>query len=283
MKGSIDLSNNNVVHKKKENIEYLQFKKLLEYEDIITHAYPLGLKWDFRTANNGVITEEQLKEGLKNYKDFCDGLGVDYTKIIKPRQNHTDNVNIVEKKINKDQPDFNLTQYINTDGLITNKPNLVLSTTNADCILLLFFDPIKKVIANIHSGWRGTLQEISAKTVMKMKGELGCNTSDIICCMSPSIGKCHFEVDKDVMELFEQKFKKYKKFDFIEKQENREKWNIDTVLLNRLILKDIGLKDKNIIESGLCSVCNSNLIHSYRVEKKGFGLGTLLISLNNNK
>ena len=98
---------------------------------------------------------------------------------------------------------FNLKEYFSTDGLITNKKDLILSTTNADCILLLFFDPVKKVIANTHSGWKGTLKRISVKTVKKMKEEYGCNASDIICCICPSIRKCHFEVEKDVKDLFE--------------------------------------------------------------------------------
>ena len=92
--------------------------------------------------------------------------------------------------------------------MITNKKNIILTTTNADCILLLFFDPVKKVIANTHSGWKGTLQEISVKTVNKMKEEYGCDPKDIIVCICPSIRKCHFEVDKDVYEMFYNQFKK---------------------------------------------------------------------------
>lgn len=57
---------------------------------------------------------------------------------------HTDNVQIVDKKLNDGKPDFNTEKYKATDGLITNKKNLLLTTTNADCILLLFFDPVKK-------------------------------------------------------------------------------------------------------------------------------------------
>ena len=173
-------------------------------------------------------------------------------------------------------------KYNNTDGLITNKTNLALSTTNADCILMIFFDPATRTIANIHSGWRGTLQRISIKAVEKMIKEFNCNPKDIICCICPSIRKCHFEVDKDVKEMFEKEFADFqinKRTDIIEKQEGKEKWNIDTVLINKIILENLGLKKENIIDSGICSVCNSDLIHSYRVEKQGYGLGTALISI----
>ena len=172
-----------------------------------------------------------------------------------------------------------MNEYDETDGLITNKSNLILATTNADCILLLFFDPVKRVIANVHSGWKGTLQRISVEAVKKMKEQFNCNPKDIICCICPSIRKCHFEVDKDVKELFQNEFKDLDLTEIIAKNKEQNKWHIDTVQINKEILKNEGLKEENIIDSGLCSVCNSNLIHSFRVEKEGYGLNTALINL----
>ena len=79
--------------------------------------------------------------------------------------------------------------------------------------------------------------------------------------------------------MFEKEFQDLDKGQFIEKQKVKEKWNIDTVLINKIILEQKGLKLENIIDSGICSVCNSDLIHSYRVEKQGYGLSTAIISL----
>ena len=70
-----------------------------------------------------------------------------------------------------------------------------------------------------------------------------------------------------------------KNTDIMEKQKDKEKWNIDTVLINKIILELAGLKKENIIDSGICSVCNKEQIHSFRAEKKGYGLNTALISL----
>ena len=208
---------------------------------------------------------------------------MDYKKIAKPLQNHTDEVKIVKKYINKNEPDFNCEEYLETDGLVTNQKNIILGTTNADCILLLFYDPVKDIIANTHSGWRGTLQRISVKTVQKMVNEFNCNPEDIICCICPSIRKCHFEVDKDVKDMFENEYKDLDKEqlkEIIEEKIPNQKWNIDTVLINKIILKKAGLKDENIIDSKICSVCNSNKIHSYRIEKQGYGLNLALIEKN---
>ena len=182
--------------------------------------------------------------------------------------------------MNIGQLDFEQEQYKSTDGLVTSQKNIAIATTNADCILLMFFDPVKKVIANVHSGWKGTLQRIAVKAVNKMKNEYECNPKNIICCICPSIRKCHFEVQADVQELYYNEFKDLKEIDSLIVQGNSaEKWYIDTVEINKIILKQIGLKEENIIDSGICSVCNSDLIHSFRVEKDGYGLGTAIIEL----
>ena len=278
-----DLSNENVIHVKKDGIEYLQFRKLLEYSDIVKHAYAIGLDKNFRTArakNATPLTPEEYEKAINDYKNLANFIGIDYINIVKPNQAHTKNIKIMTEKVNMNAPDFNLQEYAETDGLVTNKTNIALATTNADCILLLFFDPVKKVIANVHSGWRGTLQRISIEAVNKMKDEYGCNPEDIICCICPSIRKCHFKVHKDVQEPFYNEFKDLKEIDeIIVPVEGEDRWAIDTVKINQIILEQAGLRKENIIDCGICSVCNSDLIHSFRAEKEGYGLETALIEL----
>ena len=278
----MDLSNENVIHVKKNGIEYLQFRRLLEYKDKIKHAYTLGINSDFRTLtpDKKELPKERYERNINTYKKFFEEVNDDYTKIIKPTQDHTDEIKVVENKRYKDRPEFETSDYSKTDGLITNKNDIILETTNADCILLLFYDPVKEVIANTHSGWKGTIQRISVKTVEKMKNEFDCNPEDIICCICPSIRKCHFEVDRDVKEMFESEYKDLKNdqlCDIIQEKIPNEKWNIDTVLINKIILQNAGLKKDNIVDSGICSVCHSDLIHSFRVEKNGYGLNAAFI------
>ena len=67
--------------------------------------------------------------------------------------------------------------------------------------------------------------------------------------------------------------------EIITKDDKGETWFVDTVKINQILLKKEGLKEENIIDSGICSVCNSDLIHSYRVEKQNFSLATAIISL----
>ena len=272
-----NLSNEIVLRTNKNGVQFLQFKKLLEFSDILVHAYSLGLDRNFRTSNL------EQNTSLKDYKDLCNEINANYINLVKPNQAHTKNVTKVEYKINIDKPDFNLEQYNSTDGTVTNKKNILLATTNADCILLLFFDPINKVIANVHSGWRGTLQRISVEAIHKMQKEYSCKPENIICCICPSIRKCHFEVEQDVEKLFEEEFKEVlkenNKNEEIIERKNEIKWTIDTVKLNKIILQKEGLKSENILDCGICSVCNSDLIHSFRCEKQGYGLETAIIGL----
>ena len=160
----MDLSNDIVLDIKKENQEFLQFKKLQKYSDLISHCYSLGIDKNYRTfrANKESLPENEFEKNMNNYKLLCEKNNLNYKNIVKASQAHTDNIlNINETNLRK-----TIDTNIKVDGLITDKKEIVLATTNADCILLLMFDPIKKVIANVHSGWRGTLQEISVKTVV---------------------------------------------------------------------------------------------------------------------
>ena len=252
------LTNNDVViFNEKYGLKYMQFKKLLELG--ISHLYTLksdGI--DFATG--GVLED-------KSYEVVAKILEIPKEKIIIPKQTHTDCVQCVDEKTL-------LTDLKFTDGVITDKVGLALATKNADCILLNFYDPVKKVIANVHSGWRGTYKKIGEKTVVKMINNYECNPEDIYCFINPSIREDHFEVDEDVMELGKEIFKFTNRTnEFIRKGrvvEGKQKYNIDTVLINRILLEDLGLKSEKIIDCGICSLCNKDEIASARGEGQGY-------------
>ncbi len=278
----MDLSNENVIHIKKEGVEYIQFRRLLEYEDHIAHAFTVGVDNDYRMplyySKNNTLSKEQIENNKNSYRTICKNIGIEYNDIVKTHQIHKDIIKQVDCKINKNKPDFYEEEYSETDGLLTNKKKIALCTTNADCIILMLYDLKKQVIANVHSGWKGTVQKVASKTIDKMQELYNCNPKDIICCISPSIRKCHFEVDKDVKDIFETKFENLQ--NMIEK--HSEKWHIDTVKINREMLKTKGLLEENIIDSKICTVCNSNAIHSYRGSNHQNGLEIGIIELKSN-
>lgn len=171
-------------------------------------------------------------------------------------------------------------KFIDTDGLTTNKKDKILSLTFADCTPIYLFDKKQKVIGNIHSGWKGTVKKISKKAVKFMKEKYNSNPKDIICVIGPTIRKCHFEVQQDVRDIFYNEFKYMQDIDeIIEYNEETKSYFIDTVLINKNLLQEQGIPEKNIIDSKVCTYCNSNIMHSYRKEGEQSGRNTALICL----
>lgn len=278
-----DLSNENVIHQKQNGIEYLQFRRLLKYPEI-QHCYTMRQEnMNFRIYEDDKILQE-------SYDKICKALQFDRKNIVKPHQTHTDRIENVQKGDEK---------FDEVDGVITDKVGITLCTTSADCTSLLFYDPVERVTGDVHSGWRGTLQKIGKKAVEKMVEQYNCNPKDIICCICPHIRKCHFEVDGDVAKQFydtfsymgnieeiiikaESKQKRCeKKSDSTKKgkTENMQKYYVDTTMINCKLLQEAGLKEENIIDSGICTVCEVKAFHSYRVDKEESGRNGAMIMM----
>lgn len=146
--------------------------------------------------------------------------------------------------------------------------------------LYIFMIQLKMLFGNIHSGWKGTYNEIAKKAVEKLKEEFNVSPKDLIVCIGPSIKNCCFEVEEDIKNMFFEKFKYTQRIDeIIKKSKNNNKYYIDTVLINKIILKIEGLKESNIIDSMLCTRCNADKLHSYRKDKELSGRNTAIISL----
>lgn len=267
----MNLSNENMIHSKMNDIEILKFRKLEEFGNII-HAFSLK-PLNFRN-----------REGLEvNYKILLEALGLKYESLVKPCQMHTDNILVLNEKQNIDTADINLDYLNDFDAVITDKSQITLATTCADCLCVLLYDKNKGVIGNVHSGWRGTFKKIVQKTVLKMVEVYDCDPADIMVFMAPSIRKCCFEVDTDVMEMGKEIFSYLGENERIINVgrviDGKQKYNIDSVLINKLLLDEVGVPSDNIFDSQICSRCNPAKIHSRRADGEDFGLGTLVIMM----
>ena len=142
------------------------------------------------------------------------------------------------------------------DAIITSETGVALVIKVADCQAIFLFDPVKKVVANVHCGWRGNVNGIIARTVAAMKDVFNSNPSDIIATVSPSLGPCCCEF-KDHNTLLPPSFQRFKAkgnhFDF---------WKI-----SRTQLLESGILQKHIEIAEICTVCNSRDFFSYRKEK----------------
>ena len=248
---------------KKNGLEYIQFPKL-NNTGIVRHL--------FSTRNGGVSTGEcssmnlsfhrndTRNNVLKNYEIICGAEGIDTSHLVLSHQTHTNNVKVVTKK--HCGTGITLPEFSDVDGLITNETGVALVTQYADCTPLLFCDPVKKVIATSHSGWRGTVKQIGKVTVQKMVNEFGCKASDIIAAIGPFIGKCCYEVDDTV-------YNEFLKLDFINPNDIFDykpngKYMLDLGLANKLILMNAGIKETNIDLSDVCTCCYSEDLFSHR-------------------
>lgn len=259
----MDLSNENIIHVKKDGIEYLQFRKLLEY----------GLVNCFTTRIDGFDLDGRLDKRVTdyNYNRLCNSLGIERNSIARPNQTHSDNIQNINEII----------KLTDMDGIITNTPGINLTLSFADCTPILIYDPINKVIGNIHSGWRGTIKKIGPKAVIKMKEDYGSKPEDLIVCIGPCIKQCHFEVQDDVKELFEKEFGYLNRnADIIKDEEGKPgKYMVDTTLVIKLTLEEVGIKPENIYDSKICTVCSSNVVHSFRADKEKSGRNVAIIGL----
>ncbi len=166
-------------------------------------------------------------------------------------QVHGDDIIIIDENMRINP----IKSELSADAVITNILNKFLLIKTADCQAIILFDPIKKAIANIHSGWRSSMLDIAGKTVLKMNKEFGCDPANIIAGISPSLGPCCGEF-KNYKEEFKEEFFKYKKENFL-----FDFWKITSDQLVKA-----GLAPKNIEIMKLCTSCNTDLFFSYRKE-----------------
>ena len=132
----------------------------------------------------------------------------------------------------------------------------------------------------VHSGWQGTAKSIVKNAIQELKKEYKCKVEDMLCVIGPTIRNCHFEVDTDVKEIFYKQFKYMKNIDNIIKENKKTgKSYIDTVMINKNLMLENGILSENIIDCNICTVCNSNIMHSYRKDGKDAGRNTAILGL----
>lgn len=240
-------------------------KKMNKYPELINLLTKKPLNF-----NNNIISIDEI---ANNYKLIEQEINYHFDKIIKPIQNHTDNICIITSD------NINST-FENVDGLITNLKGVALAISLADCQGILLYDPIKKVIGNIHSGWKGTFNKIIVKAINIMIDIYGSNPKDIIVYITPSIGKCCFEVDGELKNKF---MINYHDIDNLislgEIKDGKQKYYIDLLEINIKNLIDLGISRENIDVADICTKCNSNKFHSYRAEKEKSGRNISIICM----
>lgn len=178
---------------------------------------------------------------------------------------------------------------VEADALITNEPDVALTIFTADCTPILLYDPVKRAVAAVHAGWKGTALDIAGKTVKKLSEEFGTEPSDIYAAIGPCISKCCFETHADVPEAMVAVLGDMARVAVTEKRrecgvdgvcekasapENEEqKYFVDLKAINRMLLESSGVEAANIEISPHCTACEPELFWSHR--RMGLARGSL--------
>lgn len=214
---------------------------------ISTKVYSMGNQFLDLGNFNSTLKEEILRNRTIFFKE----LKIDEDRVVYQKQVHSDKFLYVDSpRIIKDN-----------DALFTDKKNLFLVVTIADCIPILFFDEINKIVGVVHSGWRGTDSKILLKTVSYLKQNMNLSVDKTYFYFGPSICPSCFEVGEEVAQKFE------KKYVF----ERSKKFFVDLPSINFDYLISEGFKKENIHISNLCTYELRNLFHSYRRDKEKSG------------
>ena len=216
-------------------------------------------------------TGEDRRSILENRSVLMRQLPIEKNAVfIVANQTHSDHIAVIERREMRGWEELD-DAVEDCDALITNQINVILTILTADCVPILLYDPIKRVVAAAHAGWGGTEARIAAKTIEAMRKGFGSDPSNIIAGVAPAIGKCCYEVGGDVASHF----RDYRS----EMNQCGKKYMLDLPMINRKQMLEAGLQEDHIEMSGICTACESEQFFSYRKERGCSGRFMSMIGL----
>jgi YfiH family protein len=205
----------------------------------------------YKSLNCGQGSKDKKEDVLKNLKIVCEIIGCENESLITLNQVHSNKVIYFENKTS-------VQNKLSGDAIVSKVKNTAIGILTADCVPILFYDPVKKIIGCVHSGWKGAFNGVIKNTIKKFN-DLNSKNSDLIAVVGPCIDKKNYEVKNDFYNKFISKEEKNKKF-FHKK--NNEKYIFD---LREYVNNEIlNLNVKNIENIDLDTFSRSELFYSYR-------------------
>ena len=263
---------------KKEELQWITFENL-EATTMVKHCFTTRLggvsEGVHGALNLGFSRGDKVENVLENYSIIGDALDFSKDNYVTAQQTHSTNVVRVYEK-HKGAGVLQKRVFEEVDALITNEVGIPLVIFGADCVPVFFLDTQNKAIGIAHCGWVGTGNRMAEKTLQAMIDAFGTNPKDVVVGIGPSIGKCCFQMDQPVLDLFEKNISFAKEFIFPDKEE-KGKYFMDLWEINARLLEDMGVS--NIEISGLCTMCTKDLFYSHRFmgENRGSMAGIMEI------
>ena len=266
-----------------DGMEYLVFPAL-EETGMVRHMFGTRVggvsEGKYATVNFSYTLGDRRECVDENYRRAAriltrDG---DIGRFVVGRQTHTTNVRVVTeedrgKGVTREQ------DYQDVDALITNVPGLVLTTFHADCPPVYIVDPVHRAIGLAHSGWKGTIGEISRCTLERMAEVYGTRAEDCICAIGPSICQDCYEVSSDVADRFREQYRdRIRDFDILQPGQKPGKYQLGLWKAIRMVLLDCGVLPEHISVTDICTRCNCGYLYSHRIT--GFERGNMAAFLS---
>ena len=224
----------------------------------------IGLKRESPYFFNMSLTGSDKKELVhENRTAFFNYLGLNYENVALQKQIHSDIITYIDKG----------GAIGESDALITDKFNIGLAISSADCTPVFIYDKKNKVIAGVHSGWRGTEKKIIQKTLLRFSNDFNSSPENLFVYMGPSVSQKNYEVGPEVAEVFKNKYLAPK----------GDKFLLDVPSANYDMLIEAGIPGKNIEKSILCTYEMKDLLQSYRRDGiySGRALGIIVLKEKN--
>jgi YfiH family protein len=211
--------------------------------------------------NLGLRVGDDIESVKQNYIKISRDFEIPYERITSAKQIHSSKITVIREE----QCGYGVSRpekILETDGLVTNCRQLPIMVFYADCVPILLSDEDAGVVAAVHSGWRGTVAQIAKNAIEIMKNQFDANPQNIKAVIGPSICKDCFETGEVVAEKFDADLVSPFKED---------KFKVDLWEANKRILIKSGLINTNIDVLGVCTMCNSDSLYSYRKHGQNTG------------
>jgi len=208
-------------------------------------------KGHYTSLNCGLGSGDKKENVLKNLNLVSQKIGCKDELLITLNQNHSNKVVYFENK-------SSIKNKLPGDAIVTKIKNVGIGILTADCAPILLYDPQKKIIGCIHSGWRGALNGVIKNTIKKFK-ELDSNIDNLFAVVGPCIGKRNYEIKIDFYEKFVNQNPKYEEFF---KKISDEKYIFDLRGFINSEISDSNIKNIENIEMDTFS--KKNFFYSYR-------------------
>ena len=227
----------------------------------------------YNSLNLGLNTDDSIHNVQGNRSILARAFGTSLEQLLTVTQVHGTDILVV------DSPNQDVTHFfkIECDGIITNQAGIMIGVGIADCVPIILFDPVKRVAAALHAGWKGTAAGIVRKGIAAMADDFGSRTGDIVAAIGPAIGPCCYEVDGPVHSAFANDKEIWNQ---VSSETSKEKWKLDLAAAVRLQLIDCGLAAEKMETSQQCVCCTQELFFSYRRDKGETGrhLGFIMLT-----